>query len=400
MGKDLKPNTATVQDQLYQEELLDENDAAMVRADLRDPGALYFYSNNALGRFLALNNIVTHPIIKEKELVRKKIARLEKGLLDAGIVDSPESAKLISEVEPDFLPKTENQINVEMSVDRSIDMIRSASIFSDQYAELAKHDFVGEFEKEMSGISDQAKCQVLRVELETQLPERQYVFLRDKILAAMVEGSYRKIFRIIKAFYQAQGWSFSLSFLLKEVLGPKLFADPKFQSAATQHLIRELVNNGHDEFYSLAEYLSELGLNLHQNRLKNAPAAFVSNHLEYLWNHNPHRYFVVIDELLLNGLTTPELLNQDKKVRLRTLQFLLYSFRKGKFRSAMSAAAAVISDQLKMFAPEELSPDRERIIWTSYRNACFELNHEIDPELKKLYRQGRINRFGQEEDDQ
>lgn len=400
MSKDLQPITTTEADQSDKEPLLDEYESARLRAALRDPGALYFYDHSVLGQFLAFNNICTHPVLKEKELVRQQISRLEKRLLMTGVINSARLAEQIVQTEPDFRPKTENEIIVDMSVDRSIDMVRSASIFSDEFDDLAKHDFIGEFEREMSDIRDQTRYRALREVLEPQLTERQYVFLRDKILAAMVAGENGKIFQIIESFYQAQSWSYAQITLFKGLLGVKLFADPKFQAAATQGLIRVLVTSGQNEFYSLAEYLGELGLNLHQNRLQNAPADFVSRQLEYLWKHHPHRYFQVIDELLLNGLTTPELLNQDKKVRLRTLQFLLYSFRFGKFRTAMRDATTIITDQLKMLGRDEVSPDRDRIIWMSYREACFKLNQDLDPELKKIYRQGRINRFGREEDEE
>ncbi|MCC6643186.1 hypothetical protein IT411_00370 [Candidatus Peregrinibacteria bacterium] len=409
MGKDLevKANSeaapsATIavetEHNQFQMPVLDQHDAALVRAALRDPGALYFYDHNFLGKFLIRKNICTHPVIREKEKFAKKLEKLQAQFLLTGLADSPSAATKLAQSEPDFQPKNEDQITLECSLDRAIDAVVTNSIYSNQYENLLRHDFQEEFENQMGSLRDTTKLEALRAVFPEQLNERQYVFLRDQFLPAVVSGSYSSIFDLLQIFHQDKNWDLAIQKIMR-ALGPKLFANQKFQSAVTQGLIKTLVLKGERSFFSFAEYLSKLGLNLHENRLNNVPAEFISRQLETVWKRDPHRYYDVIDILLINGLTTSEALTRDQKVKLRTLQFLLYSFRQNKFRNAAREAVSLITETLQLHSPDDLIPARERVLWMEYRQICLQLNQQVDPELQHLYRQGRISRFGGHDED-
>ncbi len=380
------------------EPTLDVYDAARVRAACKDLNSLNFYSHHPIGQLLVEWNLKTHPVLREKLLQDEKLLDLQERILHSGIVKDQSAASRFAEAEPDFQPKTENQLILETCIDQAIQIVTINAVYSDQYEDLAQFDFRNDMESHIGDLRDTTKLAALQAAFPAQLEERQYVFLRDTFLNALAKRDYLRVLEVLDRFYDNSTWKNAAQRSGTLVLA-NLASEPVLQRVATQALIKKLVQTDEESFNKYAQFLEECGLSLAENKLENAGQDFVSRQLETLWERSPLRYYEVIELLLYYELVSAEHLAQNRWVKLRTMQFILYSFRIGKYSLAREQATAIITKQLKLHSPEDLQAAHSRVLWMNYCQACNSEDLVVDPELANFYRQGRINRYSEDDEE-
>lgn len=252
-----------------------------------------FLLDHPLGRFLVKSQLVSHPIIKQRELQEQKIHKLAERIHDIKPQIEENEAQLQARLFPEFQPRTPEQIVLDTRVDYLAHGRRL-----EKYDYDANRDIDYSYDISPStvysgtaGLTDEQKEKYDGL-LPRVLMDRKTAHLRQRFYKNLADRDWPAFIELVVAHYRKPGLGEVLEHWIVEHRD-YIFPNEHFRLGIFRQLMTILIVHGHNSFEQCNQFWQKMGLDLsdEQEKKQLSKTAFPYDHWYELMNDNSKRYF-------------------------------------------------------------------------------------------------------------